>query len=472
MGGNVPLNDLGTEANPVRVGIVGAGPAGFYAADFLLRSQQPAVQVDMYDSLPTPFGLVRSGVAPDHQKIKSVTRAFDRVARKPGFRFFGNVTLGEHVRASELTDFYHALIYATGAQTDRDLAIPGIDLRNSHAATEFVAWYNGHPDFAERRFDLSQENAAVIGMGNVAIDVARILAHAHARLVETDIADHALAALAQSRVRNIYILGRRGPAQAAFTVPEAKELRELEACDTVAQADEARLDPLSQAYADEAQDASLRTKLDVIRSMAEARPLTRPKRLTIRFLVSPTELIGDDSGRVVKMRLERNELYADASGQLRSRATGQTEELDVGLVFRSIGYYGVPLPEVPFRTDWGIIPNKDGRIVDPDTQRQIEGHYVTGWIKRGPSGVIGTNRPDAKETVALLLDDVMAGRHLHPVRRQPHQAQAFVAERQPRAVTYEDWLRLDALETEQGARQGRPRVKFTSRTAMLDALAA
>ncbi len=466
------MNHLGTETNPIRVGIVGAGPAGFYTADFLLRSQEPKVQVDMYDSLPTPFGLVRSGVAPDHQKIKAVTRVFDRVARRPTFRFFGNTHLGTHVRAPELADFYHALIYATGAQTDRDLHIPGHDLQNSHAATEFVAWYNGHPDFQDRQFDLAQEGVAVIGVGNVAVDVARILAHTHASLAQTDIADQALAHLRTSRIRNIYILGRRGPAQAAFTVPEVRELGELPGCDTFTLPTEVALDPASAAYVEQANDRALNTKLKILREFAQPRPTSKPRRLTIRFLTSPVELIGDDAGRVKQMRLVHNELYADDNGTLRSRATDQFEVLDVGLVFRSIGYYGVPLPDVPFRTDWGIIPNHEGQVTDPDTGQPIAGHYVTGWIKRGPSGVIGTNRPDAKETVDHLLTDVMAGRHLYPVRPDPDAVMTFVKERQPRMVTYEDWLRLDALETARGEAEGRPRVKFTSVESMLAAIEA
>lgn len=464
------MNDPGTPSHPIRVAIIGAGPAGFFAADALLRSKEHTVQVDMYDRLPTPFGLVRSGVAPDHQKIKAVTKQFDRVARRPEFRFFGNVTLGEHVTAPELADFYHAMLYSTGAQTDRDLNIPGHDLKNNHAATEFVAWYNGHPDFVDRQFDLSQENVAVIGVGNVAVDVARILAHTPEHLAETDIADHALEQLRHSRVRNIYVLGRRGPAQAAFTVPEARELGELEDCDTVALPEETELDSLSVAEVEASDDRTLRTKLKVIDSFSQDRELTKTKRLTIRFLASPVELIGDDEGRVSQMRIVRNELYQDDRGGLRSRATEHEEVLDVGLVFRSIGYYGVPLPHVPFRQDWGIIPNEEGRVVDPDTGRQIVGHYVSGWIKRGPSGVIGTNRPDARESAAHLLADVLAGSHLHPVRPDPAEVLEFVASRQPQFVSYEDWLRLDAIETARGEEQSRPRVKFTTVESMLQAL--
>ncbi len=466
------MSQLGSETNPVRVGIIGAGPAGFYAADFLLKAKECSVQVDMYDRLPTPFGLVRSGVAPDHQKIKAVTGIFDRLARKPEFRFYGNTHLGAHVRAPELADFYHALIYATGAQTDRDLNIPGSDLKNNHAATEFVAWYNGHPDFQDRQFDLSQESVAVVGVGNVAVDVARILAHTYQSLAETDIADQALAKLKDSQIRNIYILGRRGPAQAAFTVPEVRELGELTGCDTFTLPDEVQLDPASAAFVEQTNSRALNTKLEILRSFAEHQPTGKPRSLTIRFLTSPVKLIGDAEGKVKQMQLVRNELYEDNRGTLRSRPTEQYETLDVGLVFRSIGYYGVALPDVPFRSDWGIIPNTEGRVTDLDTGRPIAGHYVTGWIKRGPSGVIGTNRPDAKETADHLLADVTAGRHLYPVRTDPDLVDAFVKERQPQVVTYEDWLQLDAIETAKGKAQGRPRVKFTSVESMLAALAA
>ena len=460
------MSDLGTPQKPIRVAVVGSGPAGFYAADFLLRDQR-TVQVDMYDRLPTPFGLVRAGVAPDHQKIKAVTKLYDRVAARPGFRFYGNVTLGQHIRAPELADFYHAILYSTGAETDRNLNIPGIDLGNSHTATEFVAWYNGHPDYADRTFDLSHENVVVVGIGNVAVDVCRILAHTPERLAETDMAPYAEEALRESRVRNIYMLGRRGPAQAAFTVPEARELGRLDDCSTVTLPAEVELDPLSAKFAEQSDDRTLATKLDIIRSFAQPVDESKSRTLTIRFLTSPAAMEGDDEGRVARMKLVHNELVDDGRGGLRASATEFEEWLDVGLVFRSVGYYGVPLPDVPFREDWGIIPNDEGRVVDMDTGRQIAGHYVAGWIKRGPSGVIGTNRPDAKETVAHLVADAVEGRHLFPVRPHPEQVDEEIRSRQSQVVTWPDWQKLDALETARGAEQGRPRVKFTSVEEML-----
>ena len=460
------MSDLGTPQNPIRVAVVGSGPAGFHAADFLLRDQR-TVQVDMYDRLPTPFGLVRAGVAPDHQKIKAVTKLYDRVAARPGFRFYGNVTLGKHIRAPELADFYHAILYSTGAETDRNLNIPGIDLKNSHTATEFVAWYNGHPDYADRTFDLSHENVVVVGIGNVAVDVCRILAHTPERLAETDMAPYAEEALRESRVKNIYMLGRRGPAQAAFTVPEARELGRLDDCSTVTLPEEVELDPLSAQFAEQSDDRTLATKLDIIKSFAHPVDESKARTLTIRFLTSPAEIQADDEGRVARMRLVHNQLVDDGRGGLRASATELEEWLDAGLVFRSVGYYGVPLPDVPFREDWGIIPNEEGRVVDMDTGRQIAGHYVAGWIKRGPSGVIGTNRPDSKETVTHLVADVVEGRHLFPVRPNPEQVDEEIRSRQSQVVTWEDWQKLDALEMARGAEQGRPRVKFTSVEEML-----
>ena len=353
------MSPLGTAAQPLRVAIIGAGPAGFYAAERLFKETELVIEVDLYDRLPTPFGLVRNGVAPDHQKIKSVTAAFDRIAGNPRFRFFGHVELGSDVSVDELKEHYHQILYSTGAQTDRPLGIPGDDLIGSHPATEFVAWYNGHPDYRDCEFDLSQERVAVVGVGNVAVDVARILCRTPDELLKTDIADYALEQLRASKVREVHILGRRGPAQAAFTAPEAKELGELADCDTIVPADEAALDPLSQASLAGADRAELR-KVEFIQELSRRQPAGKSKRLVLRFLVSPVELIGDENGRVKQMRLVRNVLYATDAGSLRPKATDQFETLDVGLVFRSIGYRGVPLPGVPFHDSWGVIPNAGG----------------------------------------------------------------------------------------------------------------
>ena len=460
----------GTAEEPLRVAVVGAGPAGYYAADHLFRQQTAVVAVDLFDRLPTPFGLVRAGVAPDHQKIKSVTAAFDKVAAHPRFRFYGGVEFGRDVPVEDLRRHYHQILYSTGAQTDRRMGIPGEDLRGSHAATEFVAWYNGHPDYRDRQFDLSQERAAVVGVGNVAIDVARILCRSPEELATTDIADYALDALRKSRVKEVYLLGRRGPAQAAFTNPEIKELGELADADVTALPAEVELDELSRAALERSPDRATQKKVEILREYAHREPTGRSKRLILRFLVSPVELRGGDAGEVVAMRLVQNTLQATATGALQARPTERFEELPVGLVFRSVGYRGVPLPGVPFNDSWGVILNERGRVLDPETRQPRVGEYTAGWIKRGPTGVIGTNKPDAAETVACMLEDLGQGRLLHPDEPDPAAAERLVRARQPGYFSYADWLRLDALEVARGRLAGRPRVKFASVEEMRAAL--
>ena len=460
----------GTDATPLRVAIIGAGPTGFYAAEHLFRHSDLSVEVDLFDRLPTPYGLVRGGVAPDHQKIKNVTRVFDRVADHERFRFFGNVEYGVHVHLDELKQYYHQIFFATGAQTDRNLGIPGEDLAGSHSATEFVAWYNGHPDYRHCSFDLSARRVAVVGVGNVAVDVARILCRSNAELAATDIADYALEALQSAGIEEVIMLGRRGPAQAAFTNPEIKELGELEDADVYVPMDEAQLDPLSREALDAEGDRMTSKKVEIIQSYA-SRPLSgRPKRLVIRFLVSPTELVGDEKGHVRAMRIEKNELYRDDRGRIRPRPTGETEEIPVELVFRSVGYTGVELPGVPFDADWGVILNERGRILSSDARTPIPGLYAGGWIKRGATGVIGTNKPDAAETVDCMIEDLANGVVLEPTHPSAQAAEAFVASRQPCYFSYADWKKLDELETCSGEECGRPRVKFTRVDDMIEAL--
>ena len=460
----------GTAEQPLRVAIIGAGPTGYYATDQLLRQEGVVVEVDLYDRLPTPYGLVRLGVAPDHQKIKSVTAAFDKVAAHPRFRFFGGVEFGKDVTLADLRAHYHQILYCTGAQTDRRMGIPGEDLEGSHPATEFVAWYNGHPDYCDYQFDLSVERAAVVGVGNVAADVARILCRSPEELAKTDIADYALEALRRSRVREVYLLGRRGPAQAAFTNPEVKELGELADADVGVVPAEVELDPVSRESIETSQDRAAIKKVEILHGYALRAPTGKSRRLTLRFLVSPVELLGDARGRVVGMRLVRNELYATPTGALQARATDRFEELAVGLVFRSVGYRGVALPGVPFNEKWGVILNEKGRVLDPDTKQPVVGEYAAGWIKRGPSGVIGTNKPDAAETVECMLEDLAQGALRAPAHATAAAAEALVRQRRPSYVSYADWLTLNQLEVARGRAQGRPRVKFTRVEEMLAAL--
>ena len=455
------MTQPGTEVYPLRVAIVGAGPAGYYATDHLLKQAGRVIEVDMIDRLPTPYGLVRAGVAPDHQKIKAVTAAFDKVAAHSRFRFYGGVELGKDITVGDLRRHYHQIVYSTGAQTDRRMGIPGEDLTGSHPATEFVAWYNGHPDYRDCRFDLSQERAAVVGVGNVAIDVARVLCRSVDELATTDIADYALEALRQSRIKEVYLLGRRGPAQAAFTNPEIREVGELAVADAVTRPEEVELDELSRAAVEASQDRATLRKVEILKEYAQRPRTGKPKTLIIRFLVSPVELTGNDAGEVVAMRLVRNRLEAGPGGALSATATGEFETLPVGLVFRSVGYRGVPLRGVPFHERGGVILNENGRVLEPDTKQPVLGEYTAGWIKRGPTGVIGTNKPDAAQTVVCMMEDLAQGKTLAPEEPAAAAAERMIRAHQPQCFSYEDWLRLNEQEVARGRPAGRPRVKFT-----------
>ena len=430
-----------------RVAVVGSGPAGFYAAGALLAADTP-VEVDMIERLPTPWGLVRLGVAPDHPTIKSVSRAFERIAAQPGFRFLGNVEVGRDVEHRELVDLYDAVVYAVGAQSDRRMGIPGEDLPGSWAATEFVAWYNGHPDYQHLEFDLSGERAVVIGNGNVAVDVARMLALTAEELGPTDTTDAAIDAFTSAGITEIVMVGRRGPAQAAFTTPELQELGELAGADVI-------VDPADLEGA-EPGDTNSERNLAVLREYAAREPQGKPTRLVLRFLASPVAITGDE--RVEGIELVRNRLETDARGTLRAVATGELESLTCGIVFRSVGYRGVALPGVPFDEETGTIPNDHGRVGP--------GVYVAGWIKRGPSGVIGTNKKDAAETAELLLEDLRDA----PRRgRSAGEVEALLLERGVRLVVYEGWASIDELERAAGEKLGRPRVKLCTWDELLDA---
>lgn len=458
----MPMSPIGTPDSPLRVAVVGSGPSGFYAADHLFKQADLTVKVDLFERLPTPYGLVRGGVAPDHPKIKSVTRTYEKIAARTGFRFLGNVEIGRDLSIDELRQHYHAVVIAVGAQSDRALGIAGEDLPGSHAATEFVGWYNGHPDYQHYHFDLSAERAVVIGVGNVAMDVARILSRTCDELAQTDIADGALAALDASRVREVILVGRRGPAQAAFTPAELGELGELAEADVFVAPEDAALDPLSAAWLATADDRDAEKNVALLAEYAQRAPHGKPRRVVLRFLASPVEIVGTD--RVEGIRLVKNVLVAKPDGSLAAQATDQSEVIPCGLVFRSVGYKGVALPGLPFDPKAGVIPHHRGRVIDADHV------YVTGWIKRGPSGIIGTNRPDSVETVESLLEDLRAGALTLPTPPSAAAIDALLAERGVSVVSFADWQRLDKLEQEAGALAGRPRRKLTSVASMLDAL--
>jgi ferredoxin--NADP+ reductase len=463
------MGSTGTPDQPLRVAIVGSGPSGFYAAGHLLKSKSHpdlAVQVDVYDRLPTPWGLVRGGVAPDHPNIKAVSRVYEKTAAHPEFRFFGNVEYGADITHEDLHARYHAVIYAVGAQTDRRMGIPGEDLPGSWAATEFVAWYNGHPDYRDLEFDLSGERAIVVGNGNVAADVARMLALTRDELAQTDVADHALEVLAESRIEEIVVLGRRGPAQAAFTNPELLELGEMTDADVVVDPRDVEVDPASRAWLEsEAASSTSRKNVEILSGYAGRELEGKRRRIVLRFLVSPLELLGEE--RVEGIRICRNELRDEGTG-LRACSTDTIEELSCGIVFRSIGYRGTPVAGLPFDESRGTIPHEAGRILD-EQGAPLRGDYVVGWIKRGPTGIIGTNKRDAQETVDELLEDLDADRLNEPADPSRDSLEELLAERAPEHVTYTGWEAIDRAEKAAGEPHGRPRVKLTTTEELLDA---
>ena len=457
----------GTEQNVLRVAIIGSGPSAFYAAAAYFKTTDLRVSIDVFDRLPTPFGLVRGGVAPDHQKIKSVTRVFEKIAAHPNFRFYGNVEFGRDLKYDDMLQFYHQIFFAVGAGADRSLNIPGEELSGSHSATEFVAWYNGHPYYRGRKFDLSCERAVVVGMGNVAIDIARILAKNRDELAGTDIAEYALEQLAESKITEIVLLARRGPAQAAFTNPEIKELGELADAGISVPANEVELDSLSAERLRSHPDPGVASNLETLKSYVGRSFVGKSKRILIRFLRSPVEILGDT--RVKGVRLVKNKLEKSSDDSLRPIPTDVFETLDTGIVFRSVGYRGVELPGIPFDKSRGIMPNIQGRVVDPATNRAVDGLYCTGWIKRGPSGVIGTNKPDAQETVSSALEDLRQEKMNRPSLPDREAVTNLLMERGIRFVTFDDWRKIDTLESERGKPYGRPRIKFTSISEMLEA---
>jgi ferredoxin/flavodoxin---NADP+ reductase len=453
---------LKTRTNPFQVAIVGSGPSGFYAAEALLR--RPDVHVDMFDRLPTPFGLVRGGVAPDHPKIKQVCLVYDRIARSPGFTFLGNVTIGKDLTIDQLRAAYHAVVIACGASTDRRLGIPGEDLPGSHTATEFVGWYNGHPDYQEREFDFSHDTAVVIGQGNVAADVVRILATPVDCLRTTDICEVALEALAQSRIRNIHVIGRRGPAQAKFTSVELRELGRIRDCLSVCNATDLELNATSIAELADPHADEMRKNVETFRSFAVNLPAAAPRRINFRFLETPTQING--SFNVTSITLARNTLAGPKFEQV-AVAAAPSLQVACGLVFRSVGYRGVSLPGVAFDERSGTIPNDKGRCLD--ASKPVPGLYVTGWIKRGPSGLIGTNRVDSVETVESIVADLA----VLDAAPRPGAAglAAALSSSETRVVSYADWQNIDLSERKRGERKGKPREKFTVIADMIAACA-
>jgi ferredoxin--NADP+ reductase len=442
------------------VAIVGAGPAGAFAAASLWRVRGNA-EVDLFERLPTPWGLLRGGVAPDHQEIKRLADTFDRETLARGCRLFGNVEVGVDISHAELMRHYSAVIYATGAQTDKSLGIPGEELPGSWAATEFVAWYNGHPDYRALEFDLSSRRAVVVGNGNVAVDVARMLTLSPGALARTDVADHALEALRQSAIEEVVVLGRRGPAQAAFTSSELRELGHLDGGELQVDREEIELDSLSRSWLESEGTFTARKNVALLREFATGPQRNEAsRRIVLRFLRSPVEIRG--SRRVETVDVCRNEIVRADDGSLRARPVdGVIETIRCGLVLRSVGYRAVPLPGVPFDERSFVLPNDRGRVLGPDG-RPLPGVYAVGWIKRGPTGILGTNKRDAAETLECFAEDLAAGRLPAPPYPEPEHAEALLAERKPDHVTVEGWRAIDAHELERGAGELRPRVKLTS----------
>lgn len=455
---------LGTDARPVRIAIVGAGPAGFYATEALLKQPNLVCTIDIFNRFPTPYGLVREGVAPDHQSIKAVTRVFDRIATDPRVRYFGNVTFGSDIMHDDLKALYDQIVYAVGAQADRRMGIPGEELIGSFPATAFVGWYNGHPNYRDLSIDLAQERVVVVGNGNVAMDVARILITDPDDLAKTDIADYALAQLRESKVREVIMLGRRGPAQAAFTNAELKEFGALTGVRVVVDPQDLELDPRSAQALTE--DKVAARNLDILREFAERTDWGGERTIRMHFLVSPVEVIGDQ-GRVAAVRVERNRLVLDDTNELRAKGTGQYETIEAGMVLRSVGYRGVPLAGVPFDERSATIANAAGRVIQTTNGETVVGEYVVGWAKRGPSGIIGTNKPDAVATVAAMVEDIPHLSGVSDEDRDPERIGALLHSREIEYVSFADWKVLDAYEIARGAEQGCPRVKVTQVAEML-----
>ncbi len=455
---------VGTVERPLKVAVVGAGPSGIFAAGACFDGGTVA-QVDVFERLPTPYGLVRGGVAPDHPKIKSVARALERTLKAPGVRFFGHVALGKDVSIDELLAAYDAVILATGAEASARLGIPGEDLSGSVAATDFVGWYNGHPDHRHHDIPLHASRAVVVGVGNVAVDVARILACDPDHLAATDVAPRALDALRNKGIREVVVLGRRGPAQATFAADELRELSRLPTVDVRVWPGDDVLDPLSEIWLATKGDKFSQANVAFLRERAAAEPSVDARcRVTFRFLASPVEVRGEN-GAVTGVVIEHNEIVGDPEVRLDAKSTGRREVVEAGLVLRAVGYRGNAVPGVPYDAKRGTIPNDAGRVLGADGQ-PIRGLYVVGWAKRGPNGLIGTNKADSKDTVAAVKSDWVGA----PDTERPEVAS--IVARRTRVVDWAAWERIDAAEVAAGAASGRVRTKFDDVDAMLAAALA
>ncbi len=459
------MSNLGTDQNPLLVAIVGSGPSGFYAAEALLKSDVK-VKVDILERLPSPFGLVRSGVAPDHQKLKQAIKLYEKVAESPEFNLIANVTVGTDISVKELCDAYHAVIFTCGAESDRKLGVPGEDLKGSYTATEFVGWYNGHPDYRNREFDLSHDVAVIIGQGNVAADVSRILSKTVDELKHTDIAQHALDTLAESKIKEIHVIGRRGPAQAKFTPKELREFGELADCETVVLEQDLLLNPESEKELEDKSNIASKKVYDQFCEYSQREvDTTKSRKCFFRFLMGPKELIGN--AKLEKIIIEKNKLSGEPFKQS-ARGTGETIELDTGILFRSIGYRGIPIAGVPFNESWGTIPNDKGRVTD-NNNNVVDQLYTAGWIKRGPSGIIGTNRACSVETVECLIQDL---EKLNSSTNKPGAKAIYsiLDNKAIRHISFDDWKKIDASEIELGEAKGKPREKYTSIKEMLSVI--
>jgi ferredoxin/flavodoxin---NADP+ reductase len=439
----------GRRGGPLTVAIVGSGPAAMYAADELLT--QHGVRVNVFEKLPTPYGLVRAGVAPDHQTTKRVTALFDRIARRREFRFFLNVEVGKHLSHDDLLAHHHAVIYAVGAPNDRRLDIDGMGMSGTGTATELVAWINGHPDFTDLPVDLSHERVIVVGNGNVALDVARVLTADPDELARTDIADHALQALRASRVREVVVAARRGPAHSAFTLPELIGLTTK--ADVVLGAGDHDL--VLRDLATES-DAVTRQKLEILSKLGDGSGPPQRPRIRLAYQLTPARVVGDQRATGMEFCVT---------------GTDEVCQLEAGLVLTSIGYHGKAIRDLPFDDVGGVVPNNGGRVIDQDSGQPVHGAYVAGWIKRGPTGFIGTNKSCALQTVQQLVDDFNAGLLRDPTDK-PSALDALVAERQPAVVDAAGWRAIDAAEVSRGGLGDRPRNKFTSVADMLAVAAA